>query len=177
MVKFAAFREEPGDPRMDKLKELEQQRMKLDAEIERVKQEQKGEALKALATEIVRYEFTMEEITLAVQKAARDARKGTAAAPESGAAAAGTEPRGKKSAKARKSGEQPRTGTAGAQDEGRRRPGRKPASKALVRPKYRDPVSGRTWAGRGLQPVWFKEALSSGKTPSDLLVDKGAAST
>lgn len=29
-------------------------------------------------------------------------------------------------------------------------------------PKYQDPVSGKTWAGRGKTPVWMKEPLSKG---------------
>jgi len=33
--------------------------------------------------------------------------------------------------------------------------------------KYRDPASGSTWSGRGLQPKWLKAALSSGRSLSD----------
>jgi len=33
--------------------------------------------------------------------------------------------------------------------------------------KYRDPASGSTWSGRGLQPKWLKAALSSGRKLSD----------
>ncbi|WP_244122331.1 H-NS family nucleoid-associated regulatory protein [Burkholderia latens] len=25
-----------------------------------------------------------------------------------------------------------------------------------IEPKYRDPISGATWAGRGLEPVWIR---------------------
>lgn len=32
-----------------------------------------------------------------------------------------------------------------------------------VAPKYRDPVTGETWSGRGLQPKWLKAALASGR--------------
>lgn len=42
--------------------------------------------------------------------------------------------------------------------------------KGAVQPKYRDPQSGQTWAGRGHQPKWFKEALASGKKPEDFLM-------
>ncbi|TXC62157.1 H-NS histone family protein [Piscinibacter aquaticus] len=39
-----------------------------------------------------------------------------------------------------------------------------------VKPKYRDPQSGHTWTGRGLQPRWIKEALASGGTLERLLI-------
>jgi DNA-binding protein H-NS len=35
--------------------------------------------------------------------------------------------------------------------------------------KYRDPATGSTWSGRGLQPAWVKAALADGKTLHDLL--------
>ena len=42
---------------------------------------------------------------------------------------------------------------------------RSPAAKAA--PKFRDPATGQTWAGRGLQPNWLKAALAAGKPLSD----------
>lgn len=33
--------------------------------------------------------------------------------------------------------------------------------------KYRDPATGTTWSGRGLQPKWLKAALASGRKISD----------
>jgi DNA-binding protein H-NS len=36
-----------------------------------------------------------------------------------------------------------------------------------VAAKYRDPVSGQTWSGRGLKPKWLQAALSTGKTLND----------
>jgi DNA-binding protein H-NS len=30
--------------------------------------------------------------------------------------------------------------------------------------KYRDPSSGNTWSGRGLQPKWLRAAIESGAT-------------
>lgn len=35
---------------------------------------------------------------------------------------------------------------------------------AKVPAKYRDPDTGKTWSGRGLQPNWLKAALSSGRS-------------
>ena len=31
-----------------------------------------------------------------------------------------------------------------------------------VAPKYRDPATGETWSGRGLQPKWLKAKISAG---------------
>lgn len=45
------------------------------------------------------------------------------------------------------------------------------ASKGLLVPKYKDPESGRTWSGRGLQPAWFRDGLSQGKSPEFFLVN------
>jgi DNA-binding protein H-NS len=36
-----------------------------------------------------------------------------------------------------------------------------------VPPKYRDPATGTTWSGRGLQPKWLKAALANGRKLSD----------
>lgn len=36
-----------------------------------------------------------------------------------------------------------------------------------VPPKYRDPATGTTWSGRGLQPNWLKAALAAGRKLSD----------
>ena len=44
-----------------------------------------------------------------------------------------------------------------------------------VVPKYQDPVSDATWTGRGKQPKWVVEALASGLTLEDLLIEKPAA--
>ena len=46
---------------------------------------------------------------------------------------------------------------------------RKAGSRAggKVAAKYRDPVSGREWTGRGLKPTWLRDALAAGKTLQD----------
>jgi DNA-binding protein H-NS len=36
--------------------------------------------------------------------------------------------------------------------------------------KYRDPATGQTWSGRGLQPNWLKAALAQGRTLADFTV-------
>lgn len=37
-------------------------------------------------------------------------------------------------------------------------------SGSKVAPKYRDPISGSTWTGRGLRPKWLVSALEGGKS-------------
>jgi DNA-binding protein H-NS len=39
-----------------------------------------------------------------------------------------------------------------------------------VAAKYRDPLSGATWTGRGLKPKWMAEAVAAGNTPSDFAI-------
>jgi DNA-binding protein H-NS len=43
-----------------------------------------------------------------------------------------------------------------------------------VAAKYRGP-EGETWAGRGATPRWMKEAVKSGKSREDFLIDKSGA--
>ena len=57
--------------------------------------------------------------------------------------------------------------------------GRKPGStdtveRKPVAPKYRN-EAGDTWTGRGKQPKFIAEALASGLTLEDLLIEKPAA--
>jgi DNA-binding protein H-NS len=51
-------------------------------------------------------------------------------------------------------------------------PARNPAAGGgrKVAPKYRNPATGETWTGRGLQPNWLKSALASGKQLSDFSI-------
>ena len=56
--------------------------------------------------------------------------------------------------------------------------GRKPSStnsgeRKPVAPKYQ--LDDKTWTGRGKQPKWVVEALASGLTLEDLLIEKPAA--
>ena len=57
-------------------------------------------------------------------------------------------------------------------------PQRKPARAALSRlkgrkvaPKYRGP-KGITWSGRGMTPVWLRDALKKGKKKDDFLIKR-----
>ena len=43
------------------------------------------------------------------------------------------------------------------------------AKTAKAAPKYRNPKNpAETWSGRGRQPAWYKEALTSGKSQKSL---------
>jgi len=39
-----------------------------------------------------------------------------------------------------------------------------------VAAKYRDPVLGATWTGRGLKPKWLTAALAAGKSLEDFAI-------
>jgi len=39
-----------------------------------------------------------------------------------------------------------------------------------LRPKYLNPATGQTWAGRGKQPVWLRDAVQQGRTQDDFLM-------
>lgn len=46
------------------------------------------------------------------------------------------------------------------------------SSRAPAAPKYRHPKDASlTWSGRGRKPLWFVDALKSGKTPDDLAIN------
>ena len=45
-----------------------------------------------------------------------------------------------------------------------------PGAPHRLPPKYRNPKTGETWAGRGHQPPWFKEAIAAGTTADELRV-------
>ena len=36
--------------------------------------------------------------------------------------------------------------------------------------KYRDPVSGKQWNGKGRKPGWLADALASGRSTSEFLI-------
>ena len=46
-------------------------------------------------------------------------------------------------------------------------------SRAAVAPKYRDPETGATWAGRGLRPPWLTAAMKSGKSLEHFAITAG----
>lgn len=42
--------------------------------------------------------------------------------------------------------------------------------RGTVKPKYQDPVSGKTWSGRGVMPKWMKEAIDAGRSRDEFLI-------
>ena len=50
--------------------------------------------------------------------------------------------------------------------------GKKKAKRGYkVKPKYRNPDNpSQSWAGRGLKPRWYRQALASGRKEKDLLI-------
>jgi DNA-binding protein H-NS len=44
------------------------------------------------------------------------------------------------------------------------------AQGAKVAAKFRDPVTGDSWSGRGLQPKWLKAALAAGHSLSEFSI-------
>jgi DNA-binding protein H-NS len=54
---------------------------------------------------------------------------------------------------------------------GTRETGRGRGTRGSVAPKYRNPKDpSQTWAGRGLQPYWVRDALKSGKKLDSFLI-------
>lgn len=47
--------------------------------------------------------------------------------------------------------------------------GRQP-KRSAVKPKYQDPVSGKTWTGRGVMPKWLKDAIDAGRSRDEFLI-------
>jgi DNA-binding protein H-NS len=45
--------------------------------------------------------------------------------------------------------------------------------RGTVAPKYRDPETGATWAGRGLKPRWLTAAMKSGKSLEAFAITAG----
>jgi DNA-binding protein H-NS len=50
--------------------------------------------------------------------------------------------------------------------------GKKSLKGRKLSPKYRDPKTKATWAGRGAMPVWMRDAIKGGRKREDFLVSK-----
>jgi DNA-binding protein H-NS len=44
------------------------------------------------------------------------------------------------------------------------------AARARATPKYRNPTTGDTWAGRGQQPRWLRQAIEAGHKLDEFLI-------
>ena len=61
--------------------------------------------------------------------------------------------------------------TAGGRGRGKvAKAGNGSATHRSIPPRYRDPASGATWAGRGSRPRWLMAALAEGRKLEDYLV-------
>ena len=45
-----------------------------------------------------------------------------------------------------------------------------PSKRGTVKPKYQDPISGKTWSGRGVMPKWMKAAVEAGRSRDEFLI-------
>lgn len=52
--------------------------------------------------------------------------------------------------------------------------GAAPTKGGTLPPKYKNPATGETWAGRGAKPKWLEEALSKGQTLDSFAVTAAA---
>jgi len=60
-------------------------------------------------------------------------------------------------------------GLAVIESRGRLEIGEKPIAQAKLKPRYRDPATGKTWAGRGRTPRWLE-----GRNKAEFLIDRNA---
>lgn len=45
-----------------------------------------------------------------------------------------------------------------------------PTKGRKIPPKYRDPVTGQAWSGRGIKPRWLQQAMAEGKSIEEFLI-------
>lgn len=45
-------------------------------------------------------------------------------------------------------------------------------SRAPIKPKYIDPITQKTWTGRGVAPLWIKAYMNSGRDKEEFSVNK-----
>jgi DNA-binding protein H-NS len=45
-----------------------------------------------------------------------------------------------------------------------------PKRRSKPKPKYKNPITGETWAGRGLQPRWLRKAIEAGHEPAEFRI-------
>lgn len=48
----------------------------------------------------------------------------------------------------------------------------KPETKREVKAKYRDPVTGAEYSGRGKHPRWLKDYVEAGRNPDEFLIER-----
>ena len=128
--------------------QLQAQIEKLQKEAAALRKREMTETVANIKKAIAAFGLTAEDLGLTPRAATRRARKDTKTHRGRPAPSAGT-----RSLAAKKEG------TLGAD------------KRSVVAPKYRDPVTGATWTGRGKQPKWLSQALGSGKTLADFNIE------
>jgi DNA-binding protein H-NS len=53
--------------------------------------------------------------------------------------------------------------------------GAHPLAGRKAKPKFRDPKTGKTWAGRGMQPLWLVAYEKAGRSRDEFAVGKSVA--
>lgn len=141
---------------MSVLEKLEKERAQIEAKIAAAKEEMQKSRKDALAMVVKlmkEYGLALKEVSAEVKLSAKATRARKAATVKKVAKSAAATKRAKA------------TKATAKKVAGGRPVAKRLASKAVLVPKYRDPASGKTWSGRGLQPSWFRDGLSTGKSP------------
>ncbi len=127
--------------------QLQAQIEKLQKEAASLRKREMAETVANIKKAIAAFGLTAADLGLAPRAASTRARQGTKKRPGRPAP-----PAGARSAATKKEG------APGAD------------KRSIVAPKYRDPVTGATWTGRGKQPKWLAQALVSGKSLTDFKI-------
>lgn len=127
--------------------QLQAQIEKLQKEAASLRKREMAETVANIKKAIAAFGLTAEDLGLVSRAGSARARKGAKKHPGRPAPPAGT-----RSTAAKKEG------ALGAD------------KRSVVAPKYRDPITGATWTGRGKQPKWLSQALVDGKNLTDFTI-------
>ena len=119
--------------------QLQAQIEKLQKEAASLRKREMAETVANIKKAIAAFGLTAEDLGLASRAGSARARKGAKKHPGRRVPPAGTRSTGAK-----------KEGALGAD------------KRSVVAPKYRDPITGATWTGRGKRPKWLQEMLDNG---------------
>lgn len=144
------------------LAQIEAQIAKLQKAAEAIKSKEAAAVIARIHALMKENGLTIEQLGAAPKRAAKASRKaGKAAAPAKTAKAAAPAKAARKSAKPVKAAKAAKPAKAAKATK---------AAKNVGVIKYRDDA-GNAWTGRGKRPQWYLNAIASGKTPQQLLVN------
>lgn len=147
------------------LAQIEAQIAKLQKAAEAIKSKEAAAVIARIHALMKENGLTIEQLGAAPKRAAKASRKaGKAAAPAKTAKAAAPAKAGRKSAKPVKAAKVAKPAKAAKAAKATK------AAKNVGVIKYRDDA-GNAWTGRGKRPQWYLNAIASGKTPQQLLVN------